>query len=209
MRTSPDLREKIEQAAEANGRSLTQEVERRLITSFIFDDSRGGPHIGAFANMLCAAIQNIELDTGHRWMDDFDTFTRVRGAAERLLEWRNPGIENISRINDAEARRDEASARHAGIREELAAFEAPFRKPTGRVGLMGGGTSLSKDGWGEVEHQKHTDLITRERDAYFELQAAEEALGQLRDTAYNRMDRHEQAGREIADHLFDALGPRE
>lgn len=39
MRTTPALRERIESAAQANGLSIAQEVERRLIASFDYQDA--------------------------------------------------------------------------------------------------------------------------------------------------------------------------
>lgn len=90
MRTDPRLRAMIEEAADANQWSLTQEVETRLRTSFILQDVLGGQHIFSFAHMLCLTIQMIEQETGKRWIDDFLTFERVRAAAERLLKWKQP-----------------------------------------------------------------------------------------------------------------------
>ncbi|WP_294211386.1 hypothetical protein [uncultured Sphingomonas sp.] len=211
MRTSPDLRAKIEAAADANGRSLTQEVERRLITSFIFDDSRGGPHIGAFANMVCAVIQNVELDTGVRWMDDFDTFARVRGAVERLLEWRNPGMNGYERVDDLRKTMDAARVRMEDATEALTQFRSRHEKTsTGRRGLFGASMkTVSREEWTADDFAEEDSLIANEQEARADWSKAEQEWRVAFDADVSQMEDQEQIGRSMADVIFDQIGPRE
>ena len=90
MRTSPVLREKIERAAEKFGRSLTQEVERRLEMSFMSDELLGGSHNNTFMRMALGAIAQIEGRNGASWLEDHDTFRAVRAALDRLLVANSP-----------------------------------------------------------------------------------------------------------------------
>lgn len=90
MRTDPKLREAIEKAAADTGRSMTQELERRVKMTFDMEKWLGGPHIHALVNALGSTIHNIELLTGERWTDDAGTWDAVEGAARRLLAWKRP-----------------------------------------------------------------------------------------------------------------------
>ena len=90
MRTDPELREKIEEAADRTGRSLTQEVERRLRTSFILEDFMGGQHVHALVHMLGATINRIEMRTGKKWIEDEATWRAVQEAAKKLIAWDRP-----------------------------------------------------------------------------------------------------------------------
>jgi hypothetical protein len=213
MRTSPQLREQIERAADVNGRSLTQEVERRLITSFIFDEVRGGPHIGSLANMVCATIQMIEQDTGHRWMDDFDTFTMVRAAMERLLAWKNPGADLRGEVKLLkEQQRTEALATNA--RAALLAF----RNDKGLMPI-GIGVLAMSPGKAASDYKTRKDWTAGDFEEEARLEAIAEQAREAADiaraahddwlaAAYARMDKVAERGAGIANAVFQEQGPR-
>jgi hypothetical protein len=56
MRTTAALRTQLEAAAQSTGRSLTQEVERRLERSFEHDDAFGGPELRKLALVMIGAF---------------------------------------------------------------------------------------------------------------------------------------------------------
>lgn len=215
MRTSPQLREQIEKAADLNGRSLTQEVERRLMTSFIFDEVRGGPHIGSLANMVCASIQMIEQDTGHRWMDDFDTFTMVRAAMERLLAWKNPGAdlrEQVKLLKKQEVTQTKATQ----ARVDLLAFrEAKGLAPVG-IGVLSMAQAAGKS---IADYKTREDWAIEDYVEEARLEAIAEAARETADTARRahdewmagaiaRMGEVEERGAAIGNAVFQEQGPR-
>lgn len=209
MRTSPDLRAKIEAAADENGRSLTQEVERRLITSFIFDDSRGGPHIGAFANMVCSAIQMIELRTGRRWMDDFDTFTRVRAATEQLLRWNNPEAPAMPSVAKAQRHAIEAEAAAAAADEKLSEFNAAHSLLTLGARFLGKATGADpREGWSDETHAMEAELQQAALSARARATEARRAFDKLFAEAVSSMEEAEADGEAVADALFSEIGPK-
>ncbi len=211
MRTSPELRAMIERAADMNGLSLTQEVERRLRTSFIFDENRGGAHIGALANMVCSAIQMIELRTGQRWMDDFDTFTQVRAATERLLLWESPGSRDVPAI--AAAQRTAVEAEDAA--EAAANDLVQFRQSHGiqERGILFGWAAPVQDDprqeWDPETHAKETTLIERASALREQAREARSAFDTLFNAATARVEDQEAIGARVGDAAFLQFGPKE
>lgn len=90
IRTSVDLRSKLQDSLEESGRSLTQEVEMRLEKSFQKDEFVGGERNAAFLNMLGAGIREIELSTGRSWLSDKATWSKVVELGSELLNAREP-----------------------------------------------------------------------------------------------------------------------
>jgi hypothetical protein len=85
MRTTLELREKVEAAARESGRSLVQEVEYRLGHSFdpvepVFDRR----HIELF-RVIAGTIAFIEEREGKRWNDDASTMFLVLHAVQGAI----------------------------------------------------------------------------------------------------------------------------
>lgn len=209
MRTTPDLRQQLEEAADASGRSLTQEVERRLRTSFLFEQVRGGPHIHAIATAIGAVIQNVELDTGHMYLDDFDTFTRVRSGIDRLLEWRNPGAENSDELDtlhsEAEDKREAMEA--AALR--LSQFRDRHTKPgTSGRGLFGAAMKVvDRSGWSEELFREEAELVGQEDAARAMWQTANDKWRVAFDRVSKRIEAQEAKGEHVADAITEKIGP--
>ena len=90
MRTTNDGRERIKEAAEANGRSLSEEIENRLERSFQNDDRAGGFANAAFVDLIGATIRDVEADTGLSWRSDHSVpIAPVRGATATVV-WPRP-----------------------------------------------------------------------------------------------------------------------
>ena len=89
-RIQPDLRAALDQAAQENNRSLSQEVEKRLDESFKLPARMardfGPPHIAAFSRLVSEVGQTVEVLTGKRWREDRFTFEALKSAVNILLD---------------------------------------------------------------------------------------------------------------------------
>jgi len=86
MKASPELRARIEEAARASGLSLSQEVERRLLTSFDTEQSFGPDHVQQLLRRVGWAVQQVERVRGERWDESPASFFRTVGAIKGALE---------------------------------------------------------------------------------------------------------------------------
>ena len=84
FRPTPEVRKKLEGAAKANRRSMSQEVETRLEQSFEGDEALGGRQFRALFGLFGNAAVLIEQQTGKSCFKDWDTWVAVRGAWKRL-----------------------------------------------------------------------------------------------------------------------------
>jgi hypothetical protein len=91
FRPTPGIRGKLEEAAKANGRSMSQEIESRLERSFV---EFGREDIFLVARLLATAIQTIEAVTGKIWMDDAGAHKHTQETCRTILDaFRPPGID--------------------------------------------------------------------------------------------------------------------
>ena len=89
MRTTKEIRDRLEAAATASGRSLAQEVEFRLeawfsnekkneLTHQVLMDNIyeqfGGIHIYSLMKLLAGALRLIEEQTKKSWLNDSETY---------------------------------------------------------------------------------------------------------------------------------------
>ncbi len=73
MRTTKDIREKLEDSASRTGRSLVQEVEVRLEHSLAKDDhlkESWGEDVFNIAESMAKSLWHIEREFGARWTED-------------------------------------------------------------------------------------------------------------------------------------------
>ena len=84
MRTTQEVRERLEKAAADSGRSLVQEVEVRLEQSFLEEDALGGMQFRALFRLLGNAAVLIERKTGKSCFEDWNTWVAVQGAWTEL-----------------------------------------------------------------------------------------------------------------------------
>ncbi len=205
MRTSPQLRAQIERAADDNGRSLTQEVERRLMTSFIFDEARGGQHINAFTAMLAATIQRLELRYGKKWIEDAETFSAVKAATLRLLDWDSPRIDPgpaYHQFRDARARREEAQAALERFRERTGAVT-----PIAALIAAGSGKPVTGAQGSPEDQAQAAELERAVSDALaVEIAAADRFEAGNRDL-FERVDAARAVGTSTATITFEEIGP--
>lgn len=88
-RTTKQLRDRLEAAATASGRSLAQEVEARLEKSFAEEDILlrvfGTPHDMLLLRTIAAALSQIQGTTGTLWSRDRETLRQCQMAVEQIL----------------------------------------------------------------------------------------------------------------------------
>ena len=90
IRTTAAGRERLQGAAEAQGRSLSEEIEGRLRRTFWEDDSYGGFENAALVNLIGATIRNIEAHSERSWRTDPVLWGKVRDAVLATLESHAP-----------------------------------------------------------------------------------------------------------------------
>jgi len=96
MRTTKELRDKIEEAATASGRSLVQEVEVRLEKSFQEDDAYGGPHLSRVFRLLADYKALIEAKAGVRWTESDRVRDEIAQVFTELLAKELPGFHSVT-----------------------------------------------------------------------------------------------------------------
>jgi len=101
IRTTEEIREKLQAAADWAGRSLTQEIEQRLERSVIAEDELGGPKRTRFIRSLAARIDQAESATGKSWVVDVATYTAAVNLMEKEIEGQRPDYINAAAITAA------------------------------------------------------------------------------------------------------------
>ena len=100
MRTTFEVRQKLERAAAATGRSLAQEVEHRLDRSFIEETQAGSLLQQAISLVFGAAITTHLTALGHlmndaangdpNWSESPEKFSMVRKRINEYFDERDP-----------------------------------------------------------------------------------------------------------------------
>lgn len=78
VRTAPSIHTALRSAAEENGRSITQEVEARLIVSFDRDAGLRSTHTELLLNRIAGEIADLESFTRKRWHRDRATAAALK-----------------------------------------------------------------------------------------------------------------------------------
>jgi hypothetical protein len=98
-RFRPETRRRLEAAAKANGRSLSQELEHRLRQTFYEEDVDlklyGTKQNAGIVNLIGATIQSVSrIDSAkgkHNWLKEQWLFDDVMIAIQHVLLWFRPG----------------------------------------------------------------------------------------------------------------------
>jgi hypothetical protein len=83
-RITPETRAAMERAAQKSGRSLSQEVERRLNDSVRNERNRRSD-VRALAEAVAIVAEKVEIATGKQWLQDAFTGDALRGGIEVLV----------------------------------------------------------------------------------------------------------------------------
>jgi hypothetical protein len=107
MRTTRELRERLEREAADSGRSLAQEVEARLERSFTSEEGRylefGDADTFEFCRLLAQMANMMTATNGKRWKDDPGWFIYVAGAWTEMVKMResgrlSPGLREFAKL---------------------------------------------------------------------------------------------------------------
>lgn len=92
FRLSTDLVSRLREAAATGGRSLSQEMSRRLDGSFSATDADrfGGRCTYALCKMIALAVGDLREQTGHPWHSDRFTFDHAVTAINEILGYFRP-----------------------------------------------------------------------------------------------------------------------
>jgi hypothetical protein len=103
FRVTERLRGQLISEAEASGLSVSEEIERRLDQSFndvAIQDLLGGSHTNALILTIAAAIQMVEIESGKKWIEDYDTNLAMRAAVKGVMELLNTPPVNAGPVSD-------------------------------------------------------------------------------------------------------------
>ena len=119
LKTSDELRALIDAAASASGRSLTQEVERRLEASFGVSAAAMTTDLGPLFRRMSMLIEMIELRSEKKWTEDSATWFAVVGGIKDLLARFEPddpaGLLDMKALHRLEGTSEYAAARLASL----------------------------------------------------------------------------------------------
>jgi hypothetical protein len=104
FRVTERLRGQLISEAEASGLSVSEEIERRLDQSFndaAIRDLLGGAHTNALILTIAAAIQMVEIESGKKWIEDYDTNLAMRAAVNGVMELLNTPPANAQPVSDS------------------------------------------------------------------------------------------------------------
>lgn len=90
IRTTTALKERLQAAGEASGRTMSQEADLRLEQSFARDDAAGSRAASVLGDVARLAATITESQTGKSWTDDPDTYFRVRKAVLGFMVANHP-----------------------------------------------------------------------------------------------------------------------
>jgi hypothetical protein len=89
-RITPELRKALEREAKKNSRSLSQEVERRLVDSIqrpkILERALGAPQNRALGIVVARLAESVESTTGERWRQNPFAFQSLQFAITLVLD---------------------------------------------------------------------------------------------------------------------------
>jgi hypothetical protein len=96
FRVRGTLDEQLEAAAQKAGRSVSEEIERRLEKSFQEDGAYGGPHLSAVFRLLADYKALIEAKAGVRWTESDRVRDEIAEVFTNLLAKELPGFNSVT-----------------------------------------------------------------------------------------------------------------
>jgi len=153
LRTTPAIHDALKRAAESNGRSITQEVEARLLVSLEHDSGKRSAETGRLLNDLGAELAKIEEMTGRAWH-------RCRRTAGALLEMLSTYPSQLIKVDEPGA--DEAVSKKFDVWFELCTKRKGLLSDLERLGVP---IDAGASGWLDVYIDGGTAGRWRERQA--------------------------------------------
>jgi len=90
IRSSVELKQRLERAVELTGRALAKEIETRLEQSLLSEQHKGASATSTFLHLLGASIHDWEVRNGKPWQDGIDSRSSVLRLVEGELRKRRP-----------------------------------------------------------------------------------------------------------------------
>jgi len=176
VRTTPTIKAMLKAAADARGRSITQEIEQRLERSF--DDERllGGSASASLLRRLLSLIEDAETEAGAAWHESYVAYHAVRRSLlegiPQLMALRRPPMPNEPAILEAERERSKIEQDLQSVEDDLrtAGVMPPARSVSGQNLL------LSAIGGLKFDDDEHRQLWERRSALLRQLSAAEAAI---------------------------------
>jgi len=122
VRTSPDLKDRLEGAAAANARSVAQEAELRLIQSFDADDLMNDASTKSMFIQMAGEIRRAERATGKAWHQDVTTHRAAAALIKDFLEHHAPMTTNFDALLSARQAIGDLQSRGDILRKLLADY---------------------------------------------------------------------------------------
>jgi hypothetical protein len=176
-RLRQSIKERLEGEAAKAGRSLSEEIERRLEASLEHEDTRtrfyGGPELDALFKQVASAAEIIELQRGKSWIKDYETFIAFNAALNsilRQLEGLRPQASphSVTIVKDLFELRPEQPDVPKPTEAELTE-EAYLSEKVGFVApVLGGFTPLAKHRFASVDEARRAAELWAEHDRRYE-----------------------------------------
>ncbi len=90
IRMRDDVKRRIEEAADSQGRSLSEEIEFRLERTFLEEAAYGGKELSGLLKLMVGAAEIIQARTDKSWSSDWETSIAVRAAWTKLAAATGP-----------------------------------------------------------------------------------------------------------------------
>ncbi len=90
IRMRDDVKRRMEEAADSQGRSLSEEIEFRLERTFLEEAAYGGKELNGLLKIMVGAAEIIQARTEKSWSSDWDTSIAVGAAWKRLAAAAGP-----------------------------------------------------------------------------------------------------------------------
>jgi hypothetical protein len=128
FRVRGTLDEQLEAAAQKAGRSVSEEIERRLDDSFKrIEELYGGPHLSATFRILADNLALVEAKFGERWVESDLARDEIARAFVEVIVREVPGFYSVTietgeigQVRGATAYRTKKIAEHERIRRRAA-----------------------------------------------------------------------------------------
>jgi hypothetical protein len=98
LRTNRVLYNQVSESARDNGRSISEEVESRLVEAYAGESLYGGPRVAAVLRYLAAAAGAIAARYRRAPLDDRTTFNSLKRAWFRIIEDEAPSAEKATDV---------------------------------------------------------------------------------------------------------------
>ncbi len=80
FRMKDDIKRRLQEAANSQGVSLSEEIENRVERTFLGEEAYGGKELNGLLLLMVGAVEIIQARTEKSWSSDWETSIAVRAA---------------------------------------------------------------------------------------------------------------------------------